>query len=300
MNDVVADAAGDLADRHGAGGAGAWNDPATIMKALDLGAYGIIVPLVNTAEDAAKAVAACRYPPVGMRSSGPGARRALRRRRLRGPCQRRDRRHGHDRDEGGPRQPRRASAPRRGSTPSTSGPPTCRSRWDWPRAATTRTRCIWPPATRSATRRTRHGIKACMHCAERGVRGGRGEARLRPGHADVRPVVHDRRRAPRSSTTSRPGRPREGARRGACGCPRCGGPCRGRPRSRSAGRRRGPRRASDRFQESSLTTRSGAPSGSICVRRRDEAFAPGPWLRRAGGAGVAGCCALTSGWATDQ
>jgi 4-hydroxy-2-oxoheptanedioate aldolase len=48
-----------------------WNDPATIMKALDLGAYGIIVPLVNTAAEAAKAVAACRYPPVGMRSSGP-------------------------------------------------------------------------------------------------------------------------------------------------------------------------------------------------------------------------------------
>jgi 4-hydroxy-2-oxoheptanedioate aldolase len=49
----------------------AWNDPASIMKALDLGAYGILVPLINTAEDAAKAVAACRYPPVGMRSSGP-------------------------------------------------------------------------------------------------------------------------------------------------------------------------------------------------------------------------------------
>src|SRR5262245_44524826 len=49
----------------------AWNDPATIMKALDFGAYGIIVPLVNTAEEAAAAVAACRYPPVGMRSSGP-------------------------------------------------------------------------------------------------------------------------------------------------------------------------------------------------------------------------------------
>ena len=29
------------------------------------------MPLVNTAADAAKAVAACRYPPVGMRSSGP-------------------------------------------------------------------------------------------------------------------------------------------------------------------------------------------------------------------------------------
>ena len=48
-----------------------WNDPATIMKALDFGAYGIIVPLVSTAEEAAKAVAACRYPPVGIRSSGP-------------------------------------------------------------------------------------------------------------------------------------------------------------------------------------------------------------------------------------
>ena len=48
-----------------------WNDPATIMKALDFGAYGIIVPLVSSAEDAAKAVAACRYPPSGMRSSGP-------------------------------------------------------------------------------------------------------------------------------------------------------------------------------------------------------------------------------------
>jgi len=48
-----------------------WNDPATIMKALDFGAYAIIVPLVSSAEDAAKAVAACRYPPTGMRSSGP-------------------------------------------------------------------------------------------------------------------------------------------------------------------------------------------------------------------------------------
>lgn len=49
----------------------AWNDAASIMRALDLGAYGIIVPLVNNAEEAAQAVAACRYPPAGMRSSGP-------------------------------------------------------------------------------------------------------------------------------------------------------------------------------------------------------------------------------------
>jgi 4-hydroxy-2-oxoheptanedioate aldolase len=47
------------------------NDPGEIMKALDFGAYSIIVPLINTAEDAARAVAACRYPPMGGRSSGP-------------------------------------------------------------------------------------------------------------------------------------------------------------------------------------------------------------------------------------
>jgi 4-hydroxy-2-oxoheptanedioate aldolase len=49
----------------------AWNEPAAIMKALDLGAYGVIVPLVNNAAEAAAAVAACRYPPVGIRSNGP-------------------------------------------------------------------------------------------------------------------------------------------------------------------------------------------------------------------------------------
>lgn len=48
-----------------------WNDPAIIMKALDAGAYGVIVPLVNTREQAGAAVAACRYPPKGIRSYGP-------------------------------------------------------------------------------------------------------------------------------------------------------------------------------------------------------------------------------------
>src|ERR671916_418124 len=47
------------------------SDPFLIMKALDAGALGVIVPLVNSAEDAARAVAACRYPPRGMRSYGP-------------------------------------------------------------------------------------------------------------------------------------------------------------------------------------------------------------------------------------
>lgn len=48
-----------------------WNEPYEIMKALDAGAYGVIIPLVNNREEAEKAVAACRYPPKGMRSFGP-------------------------------------------------------------------------------------------------------------------------------------------------------------------------------------------------------------------------------------
>jgi 4-hydroxy-2-oxoheptanedioate aldolase len=47
------------------------NDPFLIMKALDAGAWGVIVPLINSAEDAARAVSACRYPPQGTRSYGP-------------------------------------------------------------------------------------------------------------------------------------------------------------------------------------------------------------------------------------
>src|SRR5829696_9682480 len=47
------------------------NDPFLIMKALDAGSWAVIVPLVNSAEDAARAVSACRYPPRGMRSFGP-------------------------------------------------------------------------------------------------------------------------------------------------------------------------------------------------------------------------------------
>ncbi len=41
-----------------------------IGKALDAGAYGVMVPLVNTAEQAMNAVNACRYMPVGGRSVG--------------------------------------------------------------------------------------------------------------------------------------------------------------------------------------------------------------------------------------
>lgn len=48
-----------------------WNEPAAIMRALDLGAAGVIVPMVNSAADAERAVAACRYAPLGERSWGP-------------------------------------------------------------------------------------------------------------------------------------------------------------------------------------------------------------------------------------
>lgn len=47
------------------------DDPGLIMKVLDAGAVGVIVPMVNTAEQAAAAAAACRYPPRGVRSMGP-------------------------------------------------------------------------------------------------------------------------------------------------------------------------------------------------------------------------------------
>ncbi|CAH0123218.1 aldolase/citrate lyase family protein [Microbacterium sp. Bi121] len=48
-----------------------WNEPAAIMSALDAGAYGVIIPMIETPEDAAAAVRACRFPPYGQRSYGP-------------------------------------------------------------------------------------------------------------------------------------------------------------------------------------------------------------------------------------
>ena len=47
------------------------NDPTPIGRALDAGAAGVIVPLVNTADEAARAVAYATYPPTGVRSYGP-------------------------------------------------------------------------------------------------------------------------------------------------------------------------------------------------------------------------------------
>jgi 4-hydroxy-2-oxoheptanedioate aldolase len=48
-----------------------WLDQAQIMRAFDLGAMGVIVPMVSTPAQAKLAADACRYPPQGIRSFGP-------------------------------------------------------------------------------------------------------------------------------------------------------------------------------------------------------------------------------------
>ncbi len=48
-----------------------WNDLVSIKRALDIGAYGILVPWVNNKEEAEMAVKATRYAPDGLRGCGP-------------------------------------------------------------------------------------------------------------------------------------------------------------------------------------------------------------------------------------
>jgi len=49
-----------------------WDDLNAIKRALDTGAYGVIVPWVSTRKMAEDAVRFCRYPPEGLRGCGPG------------------------------------------------------------------------------------------------------------------------------------------------------------------------------------------------------------------------------------
>ena len=49
------------------------NEDVWIKKALDIGPAGVLVPLVNTAETAARVIRGCRYAPEGVRGMG-GAR----------------------------------------------------------------------------------------------------------------------------------------------------------------------------------------------------------------------------------
>jgi 2-keto-3-deoxy-L-rhamnonate aldolase RhmA len=49
----------------------AWNDAVLIKQVLDMGADGILVPMVSSPAEARAAVSACKYPPEGTRGFGP-------------------------------------------------------------------------------------------------------------------------------------------------------------------------------------------------------------------------------------
>ena len=64
-----------------------WNDMVTIKRYLDIGAQTLLIPQVNTAEEARAAVAYTRYPPDGLRGVG-GTTRATRFGRVKGYARR--------------------------------------------------------------------------------------------------------------------------------------------------------------------------------------------------------------------
>lgn len=55
-----------------------WNDPVYLKRILDAGATSLMIPMVENAEEAANAVAACRYPPHGRRGYAAGGQRCSR------------------------------------------------------------------------------------------------------------------------------------------------------------------------------------------------------------------------------
>ena len=48
-----------------------WNNISMVVRALDIGAHGIIIPFVNTKQDAITALKYATFPPRGVRSYGP-------------------------------------------------------------------------------------------------------------------------------------------------------------------------------------------------------------------------------------
>jgi 4-hydroxy-2-oxoheptanedioate aldolase len=52
----------------------AWNDPVLIKRIMDLGVHTLLIPWVQSAEEAQRAVAASRYAPEGFRGSAGGVR----------------------------------------------------------------------------------------------------------------------------------------------------------------------------------------------------------------------------------
>lgn len=51
-----------------------WQDPVVIKRLLDIGFYNFLIPFIETPEQAARAVAATRYPPQGFRGVGTAHR----------------------------------------------------------------------------------------------------------------------------------------------------------------------------------------------------------------------------------
>ena len=78
-----------------------WLEPGIIMKVLDAGAYGVICPMVNTAEQAAEFVSYLRYPPARSAQLRSDTGELLGRRQLRRRGERRDPRLRDDRDRRG-------------------------------------------------------------------------------------------------------------------------------------------------------------------------------------------------------
>ena len=52
----------------------AWNDAVILKRLLDVGVQTLLVPFVQTPEEAARAVAATRYPPAGIRGVATSTR----------------------------------------------------------------------------------------------------------------------------------------------------------------------------------------------------------------------------------
>jgi len=53
-----------------------WNDVVAIKRILDTGVMGVLIPYVNSREEAEAAVAACKYPPAGVRGVAGSPRAA--------------------------------------------------------------------------------------------------------------------------------------------------------------------------------------------------------------------------------
>lgn len=55
-----------------------WNDPVYLKRILDAGAQSLMIPMLETPQEAVAAVSACRYPPHGTRGYAAAAQRCTR------------------------------------------------------------------------------------------------------------------------------------------------------------------------------------------------------------------------------